>query len=133
MNFWDFSAWGFFNLMAVLLASLLTGNMLKRSVPVLQASLIPTSVLGGGILIVVAGIYKLFTGNIMFDEPSQTPYYKYYSDGKEHIVWFEDARSVNARMELVNSYGLAGMSIWNIMNFYRPLFTTINSYFLPDK
>ncbi len=71
--------------------------------------------------------------NIMFDEQSQTPYYKYYSEGKEHIVWFEDARSVTARMELVNSYGLAGMSIWNIMNFYKPLFTTINSYFLPDK
>ena len=37
-NFWDFSAWGFFNLTAVLLLSLLAGNMLKRSIPFLQAS-----------------------------------------------------------------------------------------------
>lgn len=67
MNFWDFSAWGFFNLMAVLLASLLAGNMLKRSVPVLQASLIPTSVLGGGILLLISVFYKAVTGQEMFD------------------------------------------------------------------
>ena len=51
MNFWEFSSWGFFNLSAVLLASLLVANMLKRSIPVLQASLIPTSVLGGCLLL----------------------------------------------------------------------------------
>jgi len=68
-NFWDFSVWGGFNVIAVLLASLLVANMLKRSIPWLQASLIPTSVVAGAILIVVAGIYKLITGDIMFDTP----------------------------------------------------------------
>lgn len=67
MNFWDFSSWGFFNLIAVLLASLLAGNMLKRSIPVLQASLIPTSVLGGGILLAISTIYNAVTGQEMFD------------------------------------------------------------------
>jgi len=67
INFWESSAWGAFHLIGVLLASLLVANMLKRSIPVLRVSLIPTSVLGGGILIVVAGIYKAITGNIMFD------------------------------------------------------------------
>ena len=66
-NFWDFSSWGFFNLMAVLLAGLIVGNMLKRSVPALQASLIPTSVLGGGILLVISSVYKAVTGVEMFD------------------------------------------------------------------
>ena len=66
-SFWDYSVWGFFNLLAVLLASLLAANMLKKSVRFLQASLIPTSVLGGGILILVAAIYKAFTGDVMFD------------------------------------------------------------------
>lgn len=66
-NFWDFSSWGFFNLTAVLLASLLAANMLKRSIPVLEASLIPTSVLGGGLLLVISSIYKAFTGDEMFD------------------------------------------------------------------
>ena len=67
MNFWDFSSWGFFNLTAVLLASLLAANMLKRSIPVLEATLIPTSVLGGGILLVISATYKAITGNEMFD------------------------------------------------------------------
>ena len=67
INFWDFEAWGGLNVIAVLLASLLAASMLKRAFPVLKASLIPTSVLGGGLLILVAGIYKAITGNIMFD------------------------------------------------------------------
>ena len=68
-NFWDFSVWGWFNVLAVLLMSLLAAKALKKVVPILNASLIPTSVLGGGILLIVAGIYKLITGSVMFDEP----------------------------------------------------------------
>ena len=67
INFWDFSAWGGFNVIAVLLVSLLAASLLKRAFPILKASLVPTSVLGGGILIVIAGVYKAITGNIMFD------------------------------------------------------------------
>lgn len=69
VNFWDFSSWGFFNLTAVLLTSLLVANMLKRSVPWLEASLIPTSVLGGGILLVISVIYNQLTGTEFFDTP----------------------------------------------------------------
>ena len=68
-NFWDFSVWGWFNVLAVLLISLLAAKALKKVVPILNASLIPTSVLGGIILLIVAGVYKLITGNVMFDEP----------------------------------------------------------------
>ena len=66
-NFWDFSSWGFFNLIAILLLSLLAANMLKRSIPKLEESLIPTSVLGGGILLVISTVYKAVTGAEMFD------------------------------------------------------------------
>ena len=65
--FWDFSSWGFFNLMAVLLLSLLAANMLKRSIRLLEESLIPTSVLGGILLLVLSTIYKAITGNELFD------------------------------------------------------------------
>ena len=66
-NFWDFSTWGFFNLVAVLLVSLLAANMLKRSIPFLQASLIPTSVLGGCLLLVVSIVYNQITDQELFD------------------------------------------------------------------
>ena len=67
VNFWDFSSWGFFNLLAVLLLSLLAANMLKRSIRVLEESLIPTSVLGGILLLILSSVYKSFTGAELFD------------------------------------------------------------------
>lgn len=66
-NFWDYSVWGFFNTLAVLLLALLAANILRKAIPWLRNSLIPVSVLGGGLLIIVAGIYKSITGDIMFD------------------------------------------------------------------
>ena len=66
-NFWDYSVWGFFNLLSVLMGSLLAANTLKRKIPWLRASLIPTSVLGGGVLLVLVGIYRLITGEDMFE------------------------------------------------------------------
>ena len=66
-NFWDFSAWGFFNLIAVLLVALMAAHMLKRSVRWLEATLIPTSVLGGGFLLVISVIYNQITGQEMFN------------------------------------------------------------------
>lgn len=66
-NFWDYNVWGSINLIAVLLIALLAANILRRSVKALKSSLIPVSVLGGGILLIIAGVYKLITGNAMFD------------------------------------------------------------------
>ena len=66
-NFWDFSVWGSFNLFAVLLLSLLAASLLKKSIKLLQDSLIPTSVVGGGILLIIGAIYKFITKEVMFD------------------------------------------------------------------
>lgn len=66
-NFWDYSVWGAINLFAALLLSLLFANLLKRKCVLLQKSLIPTPVLGGLILLLIATIYETFSGNILFD------------------------------------------------------------------
>lgn len=67
-NFWDFSVWGWLNIMAVLFLSLLAANAMKKKIRILEQSLIPTSVLGGGILLVIASLYKMITGNVLFEE-----------------------------------------------------------------
>ena len=54
-------------MVSVQLGGLQVGNILKKTIPILRESLIPTSVLGGTVLIIVAAIYKLITGNVMFD------------------------------------------------------------------
>ncbi|MBQ8612270.1 MAG: hypothetical protein IJ412_11275 [Oscillospiraceae bacterium] len=66
-NFWDYNVWGTLNVVAVLLLSLLVANAVKRSVKWLQASLIPTSVLGGGILLLISVIYKAIAGTALFN------------------------------------------------------------------
>ncbi len=66
-NFWDYKVWGTINLIAVLLLSLLTANMLKRKIKFLEKSLIPTSVLGGTILLIIAGFYDLVAKTPMFE------------------------------------------------------------------
>ena len=67
LNFWEYNVWGWVMTLAVLLASLLAGNVMRRKIPFLRKSLIPTSVIGGVILLAVAAIYKLITGDVMFD------------------------------------------------------------------
>ena len=66
-NFWDFNVWSTFNIIAVLLLSLLAANVLRRSIKFLRNSLIPVSVLAGALLLLVASVYKLITGDVMFD------------------------------------------------------------------
>ena len=67
VNFWDFSVWGWLILIAVLLGSLLVANALKKNIPLLQESLIPTSVLGGAILLVITALFRLITKDSFFD------------------------------------------------------------------
>ena len=66
-NFWDFNVWGTVNLLAVLLLSMLAASMLRKAIPFLKNSLIPTSVLGGAILVAIASVYKLITHEGMFE------------------------------------------------------------------
>ena len=67
INFWDSDVWSWVLLFAVLTGSLLVGNTLRRKIPLLRESLIPTSVIGGTVLLIIAAIYKAITGNVMFD------------------------------------------------------------------
>ena len=66
-NFWDSDVWSWILLFAVLTGSLLVGNTLRRKIPLLRSSLIPTSVIGGCVLLIVAATYKAITGDVMFD------------------------------------------------------------------
>lgn len=60
-----------------------------------------------------------YGAEIQFDETAQSPYFFYTGeDGREHEVWFEDERSLTAKLKLIDKYGLAGAFYWNIMSYY---------------
>lgn len=60
-----------------------------------------------------------YGSEIFYDETAQTPFFHYTEGGVEHEVWFEDARSLQAKMELVEEYNLRGISYWQIMQLFR--------------
>ncbi|QSX05159.1 LysM peptidoglycan-binding domain-containing protein [Sedimentibacter sp. zth1] len=75
-------------------------------------------------------IAKKYGAEIEFDEKAQSPYFRYYDENEDqHEVWFEDARSINSKLELVDKYDLGGVFYWNIMNPFPQNWTVLeNTY-----
>lgn len=56
---------------------------------------------------------------IQYDQTAASPYYRYVdSQGRTHEVWFEDARSAQAKYNLVKEYNLRGVSYWVLGNAF---------------
>ena len=58
-----------------------------------------------------------YNAAIQYDPLSQSPHFNYYDEqGIKHEVWFEDARSVQVKFDLVKQYQLRGISYWVLGN-----------------
>lgn len=81
----------------------------------------------------IAGIFNLAltTGStIQWDSVSQSPYFNYTdSTGVSHSVWFENAQSLNYKLDLVNSYNLSGIAIWRLGLENADYWTSIKTKF----
>ncbi|MCM3599039.1 glycoside hydrolase family 18 protein [Metabacillus idriensis] len=52
---------------------------------------------------------------IQYDMKAQAPHFNYRDkEGREHEVWFEDARSIQAKFDLMKELKLRGMSYWKL-------------------
>lgn len=75
-----------------------------------------------------------YGAEIKFDETAQSPYFTYFDQlGTEHIVWFEDARSIQAKLDLIKEYGFYGAGYWNIMNFFPQNWIVLENNFTVQK
>ena len=76
---------------------------------------------------------------IQFDEEAQTPFFRYYAYSpqakkqEEHVVWFDDARSMDSKLRLVRQNGMRGIGIWNIMRYFPQMWLTLNSLYEIEK
>lgn len=71
---------------------------------------------------------------IKYDQTAQSPYYTYYDAQKrQHIVWFEDARSIRQKLMLVQEYGLAGVSYWTSERAFPQNLVVLNSIYNVKK
>ena len=56
---------------------------------------------------------------ILFDPTALSPYFYYTENGIQHVVWFEDIRSMQAKFELIKDFNLNGVGYWQIMKLFR--------------
>lgn len=66
INFWDDQVWLFVVELAILLVAMLTANTLRRLIKPLRQSLIPSSVLGGFIVLAADAVWKSISGSSLF-------------------------------------------------------------------
>lgn len=70
---------------------------------------------------------------IQYDTTSQAPFIEYTADGKDHIIWFEDARSIQAKFDLLKELNLRGMSYWKLGLSFPQNWLLLSDQFTPVK
>jgi len=67
---------------------------------------------------------------IQYDKVTESPFYRYIDEsGINHEVWFEDARSAQAKFNTVKEYNLRGISYWVLGYPYSQNWALLKSNF----
>lgn len=68
--------------------------------------------------------------SIQYDEKAQSPHFQYTdTDGSRHEVWFEDARSIRAKLDLIDEFSLLGVGYWNLMRPFAQNWLVLGSLY----
>ncbi|MDF2589777.1 MAG: Peptidoglycan-binding lysin domain protein [Anaerocolumna sp.] len=71
---------------------------------------------------------------IQYDETTLSAYFEYVdTENNQHIVWFKDARSIDSSLKVLQSYGIEGIGIWNIMYYFAQMWLVINTQYQIEK
>ena len=67
---------------------------------------------------------------IQYSQSAQAPWFRYTDEnGRAHEVWFEDARSIRAKLALIPAYGLYGVGYWNLMRRFPQNWRVLNALY----
>ena len=70
---------------------------------------------------------------IQFDETAAAPFFHYTDENSAiHEVWFEDARSMDAKLRLIAEYGFQGGGIWNLMRPFSQIWLLLDALYEID-
>ncbi len=64
--------------------------------------------------------------SILYKKEAETPYFIYYSDDQKHEVYYEDCRSIAAKIDLADKYRLGGISFWTLRSPFVPMWSVID-------
>lgn len=58
-----------------------------------------------------------------------------YTDGncRRHVVWFEDVRSISAKLQLIEDYGLAGLHFVGVSRLDQATLSFVQSQYSPER
>jgi len=75
-----------------------------------------------------------YNATIQYNTIAASPFYRYTDEqGRMHEVWFEDARSAQAKFDAVKSYNLGGISYWALGYPYPQNWTLLEDNFTIRK
>lgn len=67
--------------------------------------------------------------SIQFDEVAKSPFFRYTEKEIIHEVWFEDVRSIQAKMDLIREFQLEGAGYWQINQLFRANWLIVDNNF----
>ncbi len=69
---------------------------------------------------------------IEYDEKSQSPFFNYRRNNADHVVWFEDVRSIDTKFQIITDNNLLGMGYWNLMRPFAQNWALTSVTFTPQ-
>lgn len=102
-------------------ASLMPPNKLIQGVPLYAYNwVLPDTPQNQASALTIPAVYDLayrYGAAINYDPTAQSPWFRYTDEaGVQHEVWFEDARSVQAKYQLAGEFNLRGVGYWGYVN-----------------
>lgn len=71
-----------------------------------------------------------YGAEIQYDAVAEAPFFNYTDEnGVVHEVWFEDARSIAAKLDLIREYGFRGAGYWNLNRPFPQNWSLLNGMF----
>lgn len=71
---------------------------------------------------------------IQYDETAQAPFFTYVdAQGNDHMVWFEDARSIQAKFTLIKHLDIAGIAYWKLGLSFPQNWLLLEENFIIEK
>lgn len=75
-----------------------------------------------------------YKARIKYDTKAQAPHFNYVDEeGKAHKVWFDDARSIQAKFNLVKELGIRGFFYWVLGNEFPQNWLLVQDNFVVRK
>ena len=77
-------------------------------------------------------IAKEYEAEIEWDADGSTPHFMYYQNGKKHEVWFENARSLEAKLQAIDRRHVGGISLWRLGGEDPDIYPILTRYKKPS-